>query len=85
MLPQPTLYRDVYLLDVPTLRWNTMPGMRGTPPPARFGHVAHPVNNGKQMLIFGGSDGYAALPTTHLFDVRTNTWWADFGMKMLLV
>jgi hypothetical protein len=62
---------DVHLLDIDTGTW-MQPEMKGSSPPAMYGHSAVAVGN--HLYIIGGQNGMEVSSAVYVLDVTTGTW-----------
>lgn len=60
------VFSDLHKLDLETMTWQRLEA-KGVIPPARFSHVSFALSP-TIVVIFGGTDGFGAINTTHLYD-----------------
>ncbi|OBZ91336.1 Kelch domain-containing protein 3 [Choanephora cucurbitarum] len=65
---------EIHVLDLHTMRWETVKNTKGTAPCRRYGHTASLWNN--YIIIFGGCNEHQDYcDDIHVFDIQSLIWF----------
>eukprot|EP00698_Gefionella_okellyi_P025313 TRINITY_DN9234_c0_g1_i1.p1 TRINITY_DN9234_c0_g1~~TRINITY_DN9234_c0_g1_i1.p1 ORF type:complete len:1132 (-),score=272.22 TRINITY_DN9234_c0_g1_i1:130-3525(-) len=71
---QEALYLDqLYCLETSCMKW-TRVDTTGSVPMRRYGHAMLTIDDGKRILVFGGSNDVEVCNDMYVLDVETNVW-----------